>query len=173
MAMEHLLTIEEEDVDPGAKPVDPTGFGTREAARAIVLNKKGEVFLLNVSKCGYHKLPGGGVDEGEDISRALERELREEIGCQAEVTGEVGTIIEYRDQRRLKQTSYCYLAKQVGSEQTNALTEEEISEGFELVMAKNIAEAVNILEQDSPNNYEGRFIRLRDLHFLRTVQSSL
>lgn len=171
--MEHLLAIKEDDVNPGAEPVDPTDFGTREAARAIVLNKRGEVFLLNVSKCGYHKLPGGGVDEGEDISRALEREMLEEIGCQAEVTGEVGIIIEYRDQRRLKQTSYCYLAKRVGSEQTNALTEEEISEGFERVMAINVAEAIKILEQDSPNNYEGKFIRLRDLHFLKTVQSSL
>jgi ADP-ribose pyrophosphatase YjhB (NUDIX family) len=89
-------------------------FKTREAARAVVINNDGNIALLNVSKWNYHKLPGGGINEGEGVIAALKRECREEIGCEVEVTGEIGEIIEYRKMFNLKQTSYCYLAKVVG-----------------------------------------------------------
>jgi 8-oxo-dGTP pyrophosphatase MutT (NUDIX family) len=78
-------------------------------ARAVLLDSNGQVHLLFVSKHGYHKLPGGGLEEGEDAAQALERELMEEVGCKAEVITELGTIEECREypDGGLRQISYC------------------------------------------------------------------
>lgn len=168
--MKNLLTIREQDINPSAPKIDPIGFSERKAARAVVLDSQNRIYLLNVRSHSYHKLPGGGIEEGENIEIALERELLEEIGCRAKVIKEVGIVIEYRDQFKLKQTSYCYLAKQTGAEQAPAFEESEISEGFEKVMASNIDQAIQTLEKDTPDNYEGMFIRLRDLRLLRAAQ---
>lgn len=130
--MKHLLTINEQDVAPDSPIIDTSNFRKRGAARAVLLDQNGQVYLLNVSKHGYHKLPGGGIDEGEDIRQAMERELMEEVGCKAEILAELGTVIEYRnyDDCGLEQTSYCYLAKQVGEQVASALEEGELAEGI-------------------------------------------
>jgi 8-oxo-dGTP diphosphatase len=171
--MKNLLTIKEQDFMPDSPAVDTTAFRKRGAARAVLLDDKGQVYLLNVSKHGYHKLPGGGIDEGEDIKQAMERELMEEVGCKAEVVAELGTVIEYRnyDDGGLEQTSYCYLAKQVGEQVASALEEGELAEGMFEVKAKSIDDAIALLSQDKPDNLEGRFIQKRDLAFLQAAKA--
>jgi len=89
----------------------------RKAARAIVFDVEGKVGLLHVKNRNYYKLPGGGIEEGESIELALDRECEEELGMKVKVQSEVGTIVEYRDQYKLHQTSYCYVAK-IASEKT-------------------------------------------------------
>ena len=172
--MKTLLTITEQDINPDAKEVDTSKFRQRLAARAVLLDDLGQVYLLNVSKHGYHKLPGGGVDDGENIEQALERELMEEVGCKAEVAAELGSIVEYRtyDHDGLKQTSYCYLARQIGDQQESALEEGELDEGMFEVKATSINEAIELLSGDEPDNLEGKFIQKRDLCFLRAAKAA-
>ncbi len=171
--MKLLLTVKEQDVTPNATIVDNSRFSKRKAARAVVLDKNDGVHLLKVGLHNYHKLPGGGIEDGEDINTALARELIEEIGCKAEVIGKVGSIIEYRDQFKLIQTSYCFLTKQLGSQGESSLDDGEIAEMFKEVKARNIDEAIKILEQDRPDNYEGRFIKIRDVAFLKAAKELL
>lgn len=150
-------------------PNDAPDLKERFAARAVLLNENGEVHLMLVSKHRYHKLPGGGIDNGESIDRALHRELMEEVGCRAEIIAELGIIEEFRsydDNDMLHQISYCYLAKQVGDQQESALEEDEIEEGLQHVLAPSLEVAISMLENDEPNNKEGEFIRQRDLAFL-------
>ncbi|MCA9347948.1 NUDIX domain-containing protein [Candidatus Saccharibacteria bacterium] len=168
--MKNILTIREQDIVPGAPVVDAGNFRTREAARAVVPDGAGKVALLRVGLYGYHKLPGGGIDEGEDVPTALERELLEEIGCKAEVAGEVGEIVEYRDQFEMVQTSFCFIANQVGEKGEPDFTEKELREQFSIVWANDIDEAITLLESDEPTNYEGKFIRVRDLALLRAAK---
>lgn len=170
--MKNLLTINEQDIIPNSPVVDTSAFRKREAARAVLLDDNGQVYLLNVSKHGYHKLPGGGIDEGEDTKQALGRELMEEVGCKAEIIAELGTIIEYRnyDDGGLEQTSYCYLAKQVGDQTDSALEEGELEEGMFEVKAKSIEEAIALLTDDKPDNLEGKFIQKRDITFLQAAK---
>lgn len=168
--MKILLTIHEHDIIPEAPSVDTSNFRKRKAARAVVFGDAAKIALLRVGLYGYHKLPGGGIDEGEDIPAALERELLEEIGCKAEVTGEVGQIIEFRDQYELEQISYCFTAKQVGGKGEPDYTEEELREQFSIVWADNVDGAIALLEQDEPANYEGMFIQKRDLALLRAAK---
>jgi 8-oxo-dGTP diphosphatase len=165
--MRNILTIHEQDIVPNAPVIDTNNFRRREASRAVVSDSAGKIALLRVGLYGYHKLPGGGIDEGEDIPTALERELLEEIGCRAEVTGEVGEVVEYRDQFELLQTSYCFTATQVGEKGKPDFTEKELREQFSIVWANNIDSAITLLEQDEPTNYEGKFINVRDLALLK------
>ncbi len=172
--MKPLLTIKEQDINPDSLDVDVSAFRKRSAARAVLLDKNGQVYLLNVSKHGYHKLPGGGIDEDEEIKQALGRELLEEVGCKAEIIAELGTIVEYRnyDDGGLKQTSYCYLAKQVGEQVDSALEEDELAEGMFEVKVMNIDEAIALLAKDRPDNLEGKFIQRRDTAFLRAAKEA-
>lgn len=168
--MQNLLTITEQDIVPDAPIVDTANFRKREAARAVVTDSAGKIALLRVGLYDYHKLPGGGVDEGEDIPTAIERELLEEIGCKAEVTGEVGEIVEHRDQFEMVQTSYCFTANQVGEKGEPDFTEKELKEHFSIVWTDDLDSAITLLEKDEPTNYEGKFIKVRDLAFLRAAK---
>ncbi len=173
--MKNLLLIKEQDILPDSPAIDTSAFRKRGAARAVLLDDRGQVYLLNVSKHGYHKLPGGGIDDGEDIKQALERELMEEVGCKAEIIAELGTVIEYRnyDDGGLEQTSYCYLAKQVGEQVASALEEGELAEGMFEVKAKSIDDAIALLSQDKPDNLEGKFIQKRDIAFLQAAKEQI
>lgn len=170
--MKHLLTLKDSDVFEKGQNLPPDGWRTRKAARACVFGKNGEVYLLKMSTYHYHKLPGGGVDEGETLEEAVYRELLEEIGCPAKVEKELGEIVEYRNDEKQVQYSYCYIAKQSGPLESTALEESEIEEGAETVIAKSIDEAIRLLESDVPTSYEGHFIRLRDLRFLREAKTA-
>lgn len=169
--MNNLLTITDKDFNTEALDVDASTFRKREAARAVLLDADGGVFLLNVSKQGYHKLPGGGIDDGEDVQDALRRELLEEVGCEAEIVTELGTVTEFRGFESLHQVSYCYLAKQTGAQRASRLEEDEIAEGLHEVKAGSIDDAIKLLESDTPENVEGHFIRKRDLCFLKAAQT--
>ena len=131
--MKNIIDIHERDFIPSSQVLDTSAYNEREAARAVVVDASGRVALLYVGKHKYHKLPGGGVEEGEDIENALERELLEEIGCKAKVTDEIGQVIEYRDKWQLKQTSYCFLAQQVGEKGNPDFTEKELDEQFSIL----------------------------------------
>jgi 8-oxo-dGTP diphosphatase len=170
--MKTLHTITEHDIFPDAPQSDPTHFGKRRAARAVMTDDAGRVALLHVKNDGYHKLPGGGVDEGEELAEGLSRELMEELGCTARIIGEVGIIVEYWDRERTVQTSYCYLAKRYGEMHQPSLTEEEAARGFEVVWAKDLEDAISLLTSDSSSSYDGKHITPRDLAFLREARKN-
>lgn len=141
----------------------------REAARAVAFDNEGRIPILYVGKHGYHKLPGGGIEPGEDVMQALTREMKEETGCGIEVTGEIGTIVEYRTDWHIKQISHCYLAKITAKGET-AFDAGERSDDFKLVWM-TVNEAIEALEKDKPDDYyHDLFFRERDLIFLKEAK---
>ncbi len=159
--MQLLKTINPEEVNEDNIP----GWKYREAARAVVFDPENRVGLLHVTKDHYYKLPGGGVEEGEDIKIALDRECEEELGVQVEVLKEIGIIIEYRARFQLHQTSYCFLVKTSSAKSAPNFTDEENHRGFETVWVEP-NEASRLLNLKETSDYEGRFIEARDFCFL-------
>lgn len=166
--MKTILTIQQKDIINNSINVEIENYRERRSARAVLLDDSGRIYLLNVGNQNYHKLPGGGIEDGEEIKEALYRELIEEVGCEAKIIAELGQIIEYRDfeDGGLKQISYCYLAKQNGPQIKSNLEEDELSEGMYELKADNIDHAINILKNDKPSNIEGLFIQKRDMAIL-------
>lgn len=143
-------------------------YGQRQASRAVLRDADQKIALLEVSKSGYWKLPGGGLDPGEDYPTALARECQEEVGCAIRITGEVGLIVEYRDQRTLRQESHCYLAEVFGEKGEPAFEEGERDEGFRLHWLTD-DEALIALRTSQPTTYDGQYITIRDLKFLEAA----
>jgi 8-oxo-dGTP diphosphatase len=85
-------------------------YRLRKSARAIVLNERGEMATQYLNTYTYHKLPGGGVDEGETVEEALYREVKEEVGCACEIVAPIGIVIEYRNKYKMLHISYGYAA---------------------------------------------------------------
>ena len=75
----------------------------RKTVRAYCIFK-GKIMVLhlkyNNDKFGpldYYETPGGGVEDGETIHSALERELQEEIGSEGKILSYLGIVgIEYK-----------------------------------------------------------------------------
>lgn len=169
--MELIKEISEKDIGYNYENIDNI-YKIRKASRAIVINNSGQIPLLYVSKHNYHKLPGGGIEAGEDISIALNREMMEEVGVNINVLGDVGTIIEYRDKYKQLQISYCFYAEVKGNIKETSFTDEEINDGFQLKWIA-LDDAVSIIENDIPDNYVGKFIQSRDLLFLKRAYDIL
>lgn len=169
--MRILKIINNQDIFPDLNEDPQIKRWKREAARAIVVDDMGKIALLFVSRKNYHKLPGGGIEKGEDIPEALKREMIEEIGCDIEVTGEIGQIDEYRSKFELLQINYCFMTKVKGDKKPPAFVENEIKDGFR-IMWVDIDDAVKLLENDATEDYAGKFIVMRDTIFLKEALNS-
>lgn len=147
-------------------------YGTREAARGVVLDNESNVALLHATKTDYFKLPGGGLDNDTDKVVAFKRECREELGCDVEVLKEIGLVNEWRKFCELHQVSYCYLAEVVGDKGTPDFTESEIEEGFEVVWLP-YDEALRTLKESKAKQIEAKgYMVPRDIAILEASKNT-
>lgn len=170
--MKLLKIIKEEDVIPSYSKKKDISFKLREAVRAVLFDKDDKIALLKVSKMNYYKLPGGGIKDGEDKEMALRKECKEETGCGIEIGKEIGMVEEYRDKINIHQKSYCWISKLLGKKGNTEFTEKERLQGFFLEWVK-LNEAIDLIKKSQPINYEGHFIVVRDLEFLKETKSLL
>jgi len=148
-------------------------YKIREAVRAVVIDEKNDIALLQVTNEKYYKLPGGGIEKGENKVTALKRECLEEIGCNISVLDEIGIIVEYRKMFEIKQISYCYIAKVNGKKGKSQFTQKEIGEGFKQLWLP-YEKALSLISNNIAINLEGSsYIVPRDSIFLKRARQYL
>ena len=164
-----ILILDEHLMDPSTHISQRDGYRTRTAVRAVLKDIRGRVALMHSMRHHYYKLPGGGVEDEEQLLAALLRELKEETGCLAEVTKELGKVIERRDSSRLMQISYAYEATLLGKPGEPSLTQSEIDEGFVLEWADTLNQAIEKVEASSAHPAINlAFMSQRDAAILRS-----
>jgi|SRR3989338_2348874 len=87
----------------------------QERVRGILIDS-GKIVLIKRVKANntYYVFPGGGVEEGESLIQALERELKEEVGIEVRA-GDL--LMQQRsDKPRIHQIEYFYHCTKVGGE---------------------------------------------------------
>ncbi|NMC51626.1 NUDIX hydrolase [Candidatus Kuenenbacteria bacterium] len=171
--MELLKEITEKDLGISEETISETiKYKVRRAARAVVLDQENKVAIVWNGKEKHHKIPGGKIEEGEDIQEALRREIKEEVGCQAEMIGEVGCIVEFKNKFEELHFSYCYLARIKGEKGEPEFTEQEKEHGFQLKW-ESLDEAISLFGNDQPDGYWGKFMWRRDFDFLLKAKELL
>lgn len=144
---------------PGASYTD------RRAVRVVAFNAAGEVAILYAERENYYKLPGGGIEAGEDHEAAAKREFEEETGglIKLRSDGCIATTKEFRG--HLCQVSYCYCADLVDGSGKPNLTEEEIDDGLAHLWV-SVAEAKKLMAAAEPTSDFGRSVKARDMYLL-------
>lgn len=170
--MKLLAFFSDQDFDKKLPTPNRSGYNVRCAGRAVLINSKGEIALMWVGTHSIYKLPGGGIEESEDIHEGLKREIMEETGCHASVGDEIGITIELRDQWKLAQISYAFRATVTEETKDFNFTEEEIERGFALKWVP-ISEAISLMESHTcPDEYDAKFMQRRDLAIVKAALSA-
>ncbi|MBR2766921.1 NUDIX domain-containing protein [Candidatus Saccharibacteria bacterium] len=150
----------------------------RFCVRVLLFNDKDEICVVKSEKYGYMQLPGGGIEDGESIIKALCRETEEETGFLIKDIEPVGFTLERREDDRNthswgRDISYVFKvlpSKEVG---TN-YTEDEIDEGFKPIWVRL---EDFIAEQESNEgkieSYSRCFSNRRDLLIAKYFQNRI
>ncbi|MCQ2578761.1 MAG: NUDIX hydrolase [Treponema sp.] len=130
--------------------------GRRPSVRGIIFSN-GKIALVHSLKYDYYKLPGGGIEAGEDYRQALYREVLEETGIQIHS----GSVKEYgqiiRKEKGLYddlfiQENFYYLARPLGIKEQK-LDDYEAEEGFTLEWV-TLEHAIDVNEN---HNHGGKY----------------
>ncbi len=171
--MNLITTLDQHDM--GLHEATDTDISrTRHAARAVMTNDSGKIAIMHFTKTGAYKLPGGGVDEGEEIIAALYREILEETGYTITNIRELGVVEEDRYFCGLHQTSHCYEATAVDFVGAQ-LTTNEAEGGMNLRWADSIDQAIAWIEScqttDTNASTAGLvMMQTRDIAILRAAK---
>lgn len=163
--MQWLKTITDSDF-VGGEP-EFMEVVSRYASRGVLINDELKVAMMEMSGASLYKLPGGGVEEGEERAAAFLREIKEETGYDAVIIEAIGYIDEHKNRNQFMQRSYCYMAKATKQPGNTALTEEETQLGMRvkwMSLEEAVAQLRNLI--DRCEDYSTSFMLLRDLTIL-------
>ncbi|MGF1764245.1 NUDIX hydrolase [Aliivibrio kagoshimensis] len=171
--MRHLQT----SIHPDIGHLDDYSIFQRNATRAIVL-RDSDILLLFTERYHDYTLPGGGLDEGEDVIHGLVRELEEETGAQnIKNIVPFGIYEEFRPWHKpeadlVHMISYCYVCsadKELGN---TRFEEHEVNNGMKPLWM-NIHEAIAHNEQTISNSPKKGMSIERETFLLRLIVKEL
>jgi putative (di)nucleoside polyphosphate hydrolase len=100
--------------------LDPSQLPYRQGVGLCLFNAQGQVLMAERrDRSGAWQMPQGGVQKGEDLSKAVLREMKEEIGTDnAEIIAQHPEILRYEFPDWLQYRGGIFRGKYRGQEQT-------------------------------------------------------
>lgn len=138
----------------------------RLMARAIVKNQDGLYAVMYADKFKLHSLPGGGVEDGEDVLTALRREIYEETGCVCDEVRELGIVAENRASLDYTQVNYYYVVTTTHIPGENHLTEAERANRT-VVQWHTFDEMVRLIHEQEFDRVQAKYLKARDVAALK------
>ncbi|MBR5501622.1 MAG: NUDIX hydrolase, partial [Oscillospiraceae bacterium] len=149
----------------------------RQIVRAVVFDEAGMFYFVRVQrdddfgKATLIETAGGGVEPGEDLYAAITRELKEELGVQAEILCRIGVVEDYYNLIHRHNINNYYLCKAVSFGDKN-LTQDEV-ECFHLsTLRLGFEDAVREYEACAATKL-GRLLAARELPVLQRAAQLL
>ena len=138
----------------------------RITARAIVKNQDGLYAVMYADKFKLHSLPGGGVEDGEDVLTALRREVYEETGCVCDEIQELGIVSENRASLDYTQINHYFVVTTNHSSCENHLTESEQANRT-VVKWVTFDEVIRLINEQEFDRVQAKYLKARDVVALR------
>lgn len=149
----------------------------RLIVRAIVTDGAGNFYFVRANrddefgKATLIETSGGGVEPGEDLSAAIRRELREELGAEVDILCKIGVVSDYYNLIRRHNINHYFLCRVKSFGETH-MTADEI-ESFHLSTLKLTYEQA-LAEYDARRCTRlGRLIAAREVPVLERAHALL
>ena len=149
----------------------------RNIARAIVYDESGQFYFVRAQrdddfgKATLIETAGGGVEDGEDLLTAIQRELKEELGVTVTIICKIGVVSDYYNLIHRHNINNYFLCK-VESFGDKNLTEDEINSCHLSTLKLSYEEAVKEYK-DRANTKIGKLVANRELPVLYRVKEIL
>lgn len=149
----------------------------RNIVRAIVYDENRMFYFVRAvrddefGKATLIETSGGGVENGEDLITAVQRELKEELGVYVDVVCKIGIVSDYYNLIHRHNINNYFLCKIKSFGEKN-LTQDEI-EKFHLSTLKMSYEEAVIEYENRKNSKLGTLIANRELPVLHRAKEIL
>lgn len=149
----------------------------RNIVRAIVYDENRMFYFVRAvrddefGKATLIETSGGGVENGEDLITAVQRELKEELGVYVDVVCKIGIVSDYYNLIHRHNINNYFLCKIKSFGQKN-LTQDEIQK-FHLSTLKMSYEEAVIEYENRKNSKLGTLIANRELPVLHRAKEIL
>ena len=149
----------------------------RNIVRAIVYDENRMFYFVRAvrddefGKATLIETSGGGVENGEDLITAVQRELKEELGVSVDVVCKIGIVSDYYNLIHRHNINNYFLCKIKSFGEKN-LTQDEI-ETFHLSTLKMSYEEAVIEYENRKNSKLGTLIANRELPVLHRAKEIL
>ena len=142
----------------------------RQVVRAIVVDEDDNFYFVRADrdddfgKAVFIETSGGGVENGEELETAILRELKEELGVEAEILCKIGVVSDYYNLIHRHNINNYYLCRAVSFGE-KSLTEDEENAFHLSTLKMSFDEAVEEYEK-CRNSRLGRIIYNREMPIL-------